>query len=970
MNQHRTGRLIGLVVMAALLGPISPGPALATTATPAPRSIAAAGTSPWTLLGTPAGQRYATGTPSEHRILAARPSGGRAGGTTTRPVAGAGHPDAATIRPFAAPSPVPATSSGAPDNHQAGFTGLAESDQPKAGSEPANSTIAVGPEQVVQVANMVMRITDRSGTPQAADIPIPSFFVLPSGFFDAQPRVIYDSLHGRFVATETSWDCNPDPSDPGGPVEYGHGYLDLAVSVTNDPTGRWNLFFWRYNDRVPQDPSIGTSTDKLALSDNLAAMTQGDGGSGDGSCAAPATLAPYAGDVLIANWSDLLANDASSPIATEFATSGASGPLTYGTRAASQVPATSPTLYVVARATAVDPELNVDAVGDVIVTAFTGTTTKTLPVSVAGSWDLTNDGIVAPFGNPADPHQPGSPATIANGVDGFTQDALWQAGRLTWATTYPCTPSGDTSQRDCVRLTQVATTDSPSTEPTAGQDFLLARSGFDSYLPGIGLAGDGTLDIVYSQSGSSGSNYVSSYQQYQRRGDAANTISPPVRLAAGTSTYAGASWGAYLGLGQDSQVGAAVWQANASSGAAGWTTFVDQLGTTAAATYVAIGPVRIVDSRDGSGLSSLAGKFSANVARTFQVAGLGPIPANAVAVTGNLTVTRQTAAGYVALTPDPTNTPGSSTLNFPVGDNRANNVTIPLSAQGRLSAVYKAVSGKTTDLVFDVTGYFVTGAGQATYLPIPPFRALDSRSGTGQPGDLPAKFLAGVPQTFTIGDGVTIPTTATAITGNLTVTNQTRAGYLSISPDPPPGTPGSSNLNFPVGDNRANGFAARLNTSGQLSIVYVAVAGASTDVVLDITGYFGPGLTGGLSYYPLNPGRVMDTRTGVANSGLTGAFSASVARTLSIGAHWGVPADAGAVTGNLTVTGQTSAGFVAMTPDPTTSPTTSTLNFPAGDNRANGVFGPLDSSGDASFVYKAPTGKTTQLILDVTGYFR
>ena len=126
---------------------------------------------------------------------------------------------------------------------------------------------------------------------------------------------------------------------------------------------------------------------------------------------------------------------------------------------------------------------------------------------------------------------------------------------------------------------------------------------------------------------------------------------------------------------------------------------------TSGATYVSLTPARILDTRFGTGLS---GPFGSLVARTFAVAGQGGVPLDAVAVTGNLTVTGQTAAGYVALTPDPTNSPGTSTLNFPLGDNRANGVTVALSGTGGLSATFVGSSGgATTDLLFDVTGYFV-----------------------------------------------------------------------------------------------------------------------------------------------------------------------------------------------------------------------------------------------------------------------
>ena len=48
----------------------------------------------------------------------------------------------------------------------------------------------------------------------------------------------------------------------------------------------------------------------------------------------------------------------------------------------------------------------------------------------------------------------------------------------------------------------------------------------------------------------------------------------------------------------------------------------------------------------------------------------------------------------------------------------------------------------------------------------------------------------------------------------------------------------------------------------------------------------------------------------------------------------------------------------------------STINFPVGDTRANGITVPLDANDDVHLVYKAPSGATTHLILDLTGYFR
>jgi hypothetical protein len=122
------------------------------------------------------------------------------------------------------------------------------------------------------------------------------------------------------------------------------------------------------------------------------------------------------------------------------------------------------------------------------------------------------------------------------------------------------------------------------------------------------------------------------------------------------------------------------------------------------ATYVPLVPARLLDTRFGTGL---AGSFQAGVPRTFQVTGLGGVPADATAVTGNLTVTAATAGYAVFLGPNPTANPTSSTINFVAGDNVANGVTVALGAGGTLSATYLSTPGNTTALVFDVTGYFV-----------------------------------------------------------------------------------------------------------------------------------------------------------------------------------------------------------------------------------------------------------------------
>src|SRR5665811_2202846 len=112
-----------------------------------------------------------------------------------------------------------------------------------------------------------------------------------------------------------------------------------------------------------------------------------------------------------------------------------------------------------------------------------------------------------------------------------------------------------------------------------------------------------------------------------------------------------------------------------------------------------------------------------------------------------------------------------------------------------------------------------------------------------------------------------------------------------------------------------------------------SVGGATTDLLFDVTGYFVP-TSAGATYVSLTPARILDSRNG---TGLSGTFTSASPRSLQVTGVGGVPSNAIAVTGNLTVTNQTSAGFVALTTVSTPAPTTSTLNFPLSDNRANVV---------------------------------
>ncbi len=80
------------------------------------------------------------------------------------------------------------------------------------------------------------------------------------------------------------------------------------------------------------------------------------------------------------------------------------------------------------------------------------------------------------------------------------------------------------------------------------------------------------------------------------------------------------------------------------------------------------------------------------------------MPADAAAVALNVTVTVPTEAGSLTLYPGTGPAPETTTIHFPAGRTRANNVTMGL-AGGVLSVLDRQQTG-TVELIIDVSGYY------------------------------------------------------------------------------------------------------------------------------------------------------------------------------------------------------------------------------------------------------------------------
>ena len=152
--------------------------------------------------------------------------------------------------------------------------------------------------------------------------------------------------------------------------------------------------------------------------------------------------------------------------------------------------------------------------------------------------------------------------------------------------------------------------------------------------------------------------------------------------------------------------------------------------------------------------------------------------------------------------------------------------------------------------------------------------------------------------------------------------------------------------------------------AGDGSTTLVGPVGAPNSTVVDLPAGVAPAV--GARFVGLEPARLLDTRYGV---GLSGPFAHGVARTFAVAGRGGVPSNAIAVTGTLTLVGQSSSGYVGIGPSATTVGRSSAVNAPVGDNRAAGVTVKLGPDGSLAALWTGAPGSKSSLLFDVTGYF-
>jgi hypothetical protein len=375
--------------------------------------------------------------------------------------------------------------------------------------------------------------------------------------------------------------------------------------------------------------------------------------------------------------------------------------------------------------------------------------------------------------------------------------------------------------------------------------------------------------------------------------------------------------------------------------------------------FVAVSPCRIADTRNPPGPFGRPALVAGST-RSFPIpqSGCG-IPATALAYSLNLTVVPAGPLNYVTLWPSGQPQPLVSTLNSFSGNVVANAAVVPAGSGGAVSVF----ASDQTDVILDIDGYFTSAGSPPSYsfYAAAPCRVADTRNPTGQFGG-PSLF-AGQARDFPVPSGPCgIPATASAYSLNVTAVPDTAfLGYLTTWPTGS-SRPLVSTLNSWTGRVVANAALVPAGSNGSISVFVTDPA----DVFLDIDGYFGqPGAAGALSFYPVPPCRVADTRNDWAPLGGP-EMDGGTTRAFAIPASGcAVPSTAVAYSLNVTVVPDGPLSYLTAWPTGSAQPFVSTLNSFDGSVVANAAIVPAGTSGAISIYVTGPT----HVILDINGYF-
>lgn len=332
------------------------------------------------------------------------------------------------------------------------------------------------------------------------------------------------------------------------------------------------------------------------------------------------------------------------------------------------------------------------------------------------------------------------------------------------------------------------------------------------------------------------------------------------------------------------------------------------------ASYTPITPVRLIDTRDGTG--GVATPIGAGCTMAIDLVG-SPVPPQAQAVALSVTAIAP-QRGFLTVFACEEGRPATSNLNTRPGVPTPNLVVSATGAQRRVCIF----ANEPADVIVDLAGWWSDGPDR--YASIAPVRAYDTRELPGATR-IPAREVRSIPLA-----GQHLPGDARAAVVNLTVTGADALGFLVAFPCGNE-APLASNLNFLGGEARSVAAIVGLGPAGDMCVM----ANVDVHVVIDVTGSYAPAPTfGPAAELETTVGhRVVDTRA--ATGPWTSPLAPGEIRQIDPVAATPFAGRSAAVMLNVVATNAVEPGWVALFPCGGAVPFISSVNFAAGGETTN-----------------------------------
>ena len=371
------------------------------------------------------------------------------------------------------------------------------------GCTPPDPNLGVGTRHVFEAVNIAGIIYFKDGTVAKGTFSLADFFKVSVSSLIGDPEVMFDSATSRWFVSSIVAPNN----------------VEFAVSTSEDATGAYVLYSVSGGNSFPDQPFIGTNSDKFVISVNSF------------------TTKFLGAEFWVFNKAELV-NGAPR---VDFVTVGPDPSLFSAHPARHLTSSTNFYLVSVAFGSATSATL-------LTVTGVPGVSSN--PVSVA-----RNDFAVNPISNPPRATQPTTGTKLVTNDDRVLS-AAWESNTLWFSLTDSCVPAGDAKIRSCARLIELTT--SATGSPTKVQDFDYAVANTYLFYPAVSLS-LGKLVVVFGETSST--IFPSLLVSGRGPNDPAGTLQNVVLIRAGTANDESTRYGDYFGAATDPMGTSTFWVA-------------------------------------------------------------------------------------------------------------------------------------------------------------------------------------------------------------------------------------------------------------------------------------------------------------------------------------------------------------------------------------------------------------------------